>query len=112
MRESGIGFRLCLLTTYPKVPIVVHVKRMVRSIGQAPNEVAVPIKADEPNSLMVKVWDPHREWAERLAEVCYIPEVCDTPEGCADGVDGLIIVDDGSGNQSAGGRNQRLPQHG
>ena len=49
---------------------------------------------------VVKIWDPHREWAERLAEVCYIPEVCDKPEDCADDVDGVIIVDDGSGNQS------------
>jgi predicted dehydrogenase len=48
---------------------------------------------------IVKVWDPHREWAERLAEACYIPEVCETPEGCADDVDGVIIVDDGSGEQ-------------
>ena len=49
---------------------------------------------------IVKVYDPHREWAERLAEACYIPEVCDTPEDCADDVDGVIIVDDGSGTQS------------
>ena len=49
---------------------------------------------------IVKVWDPHREWAERLAEVCYIPEVCEHPEDCSDGVDGVIIVDDGSGKQS------------
>jgi len=49
---------------------------------------------------IVKVWDPHREWAERLAEACYIPEVCETPEDCADDVDGVIIVDDGSGEQS------------
>lgn len=48
---------------------------------------------------IVKVWDPIKEWAERLAETCYIPEVCDTPEDCADGVDGVIIVDDGSGKQ-------------
>jgi len=49
---------------------------------------------------IVKVWDPHKEWAERLAEVCYISKVCDTPEDCADDVDGVIIVDDGSGRQS------------
>jgi len=49
---------------------------------------------------IVKVWDMHREWAERLAEACYIPEVCETPEACADNVDGVIIVDDGSGTQS------------
>ncbi len=49
---------------------------------------------------IVKIWDPHREWAERLAEVCYISEVCDTPEDCANDVDGVIIVDDGSGKHS------------
>jgi predicted dehydrogenase len=49
---------------------------------------------------IVKIWDPHREWAERLAEACYIPQVCETPEACADDVDGVIIVDDGSGKQS------------
>ena len=50
---------------------------------------------------IVKIWDPHREWAERLAEACYIPEVCETPEDCADDVDGVIIVDDGSTDDSA-----------
>ena len=49
---------------------------------------------------VVKIWDPHKEWAERLAEACYIPEVCSTPEECAVDVDGVIIVDDGSGEQS------------
>lgn len=48
---------------------------------------------------VVKIWDPQKEWAERLAEACYIPEVCDTPEDCAKDVDGVIIVDDGSGEQ-------------
>ena len=48
---------------------------------------------------VVKIWDPHKEWAERLAEACYINEVCDTPEDCAKDVDGVIIVDDGSGEQ-------------
>jgi len=49
---------------------------------------------------IVKIWDPNREWAERLAETCYISQVCDAPEACADGVDGVIIVDDGSGKHS------------
>ena len=49
---------------------------------------------------IVKIWDANREWAERLAETCYISQVCDTPEACADGVDGVIIVDDGSGKHS------------
>lgn len=48
---------------------------------------------------VVKIWDPHKEWAERLAATCYIPEVCETPEECMDGVDAVIIVDDGSGEQ-------------
>lgn len=48
---------------------------------------------------MTKVWDPHREWAERLADVCAIPTVCDSPDECAQDVDACIIVDDGSGKQ-------------
>ena len=48
---------------------------------------------------VVKIWDPHKQWAERLAEACCIPEVCETPEDCAVDVDGVIIVDDGSGEQ-------------
>ncbi len=48
---------------------------------------------------VVKIWDPHKEWAERLAATCYIPEVCETPEECMDGVDAVVIVDDGSGEQ-------------
>ena len=50
-----------------------------------------------PGARVVKVWDPHREWAERLADVCSIAEVADTPEACADGVDAVVVVDDGSG---------------
>ena len=49
---------------------------------------------------IVKVWDPHQDWAERLAEACYIDEVCPTPEACCDDVDGVLIVDDGSGSHS------------
>jgi len=48
---------------------------------------------------VVKVWDPHKDWAERLADVCSIPEVVDTPEDCLEGVDAVCIVDDGSGEQ-------------
>lgn len=48
---------------------------------------------------VVKVWDPHKEWAERLAEACFIPQVCDTPEECANDVDAVVIIDDGSGEQ-------------
>ena len=46
---------------------------------------------------VVKVWDPQKDWAERLADVCSIPEVCDAADECAEGVDAVIIVDDGSG---------------
>lgn len=49
---------------------------------------------------VVKVWDPQIEWAKRLADVCDIPEVCETPQQCAEGVDAVIIVDDGSGEQA------------
>ena len=48
---------------------------------------------------VVKVWDPDRTWAARLADACAIPEVCETPEACSEGVDAVIIVDDGSGEQ-------------
>ena len=48
---------------------------------------------------VVKVWDPQPTWAERLADACAIPEVCSTPEACSDGVDAVVIIDDGSGEQ-------------
>jgi predicted dehydrogenase len=47
----------------------------------------------------VKLWDPLREAAEHLAAIVGIDEVCDTPEQCTEGVDAVIIPDDGSGNQ-------------
>ena len=59
--------------------------------------VAAEKRIEEAN--IVKVWDTQKEWAERLADVCGIPEVCDTPEDCCSDVDGVIIVDDGSGEQ-------------
>jgi len=49
---------------------------------------------------VVKVWDPQKKWAERLATVCSIPKVCDAFEDCARGVDAVVIVDDGSGTQA------------
>ncbi|MEW6306335.1 MAG: Gfo/Idh/MocA family oxidoreductase [Verrucomicrobiota bacterium] len=49
---------------------------------------------------VTRIWDPQKEWAERLADVCHIPKVCDSPEECAEGVDAVIIIDDGSGAQS------------
>jgi len=48
---------------------------------------------------VVKLWDPEKEWAERLADVCDVPEVCDTHEECCEGVDAVVIADDGSGDQ-------------
>ena len=48
---------------------------------------------------VVKVWDPDHTWAKGLADACFIPEVCQTPEACCDGVDGVVIVDDGSARQ-------------
>jgi predicted dehydrogenase len=49
---------------------------------------------------VVKVWDPIREWAERLADVCNIPQVVDDPDECSQDVDAVLIVDDGSGAHS------------
>lgn len=46
---------------------------------------------------VVKVWDPLRDAAARLADVCGIPEVAASPEACAEGVDAVLVVDDGSG---------------
>ena len=52
------------------------------------------------NARITKVWDPQREWAERLAEACYIEQVVDTPEACCEDVDAVLIVDEGSGEQA------------
>ena len=49
---------------------------------------------------VVKVWDPHIEWAERLADVCSIPQVCQTHEECSEDVDAVVVVDDGSTEQA------------
>ena len=46
---------------------------------------------------VVKIWDPVKSAAERLADVCGIPKVCDTADECSDGVDAVAIPDDGSG---------------
>lgn len=45
---------------------------------------------------VVKVWDPRREWAERLAKACHIEEVVDSPEAASEDVDAVIVVDDGT----------------
>jgi predicted dehydrogenase len=52
-----------------------------------------------PDCKVTKIWDPLRETAEILAAVCDIPEVTDTPEACCDGVDAVVIVDDGTARQ-------------
>lgn len=49
---------------------------------------------------VVRVWDPQKEWAKKLADICGIDRVCDSPEEACDGVDAVLIVDDGSGAQS------------
>jgi predicted dehydrogenase len=49
---------------------------------------------------VVKVWDPDQAAARQLAEVCGIEQVADTPEACSEGVDAVLIIDDGSGEQS------------
>lgn len=48
---------------------------------------------------VVKIWDPVKAAAERLADVCNIPTVCDTVEECSEDVDAVAIPDDGTGEQ-------------
>lgn len=48
---------------------------------------------------VVCLWDPLKAAAEKLADVCGIAKVCDTAEECGEGVDAVVIVDDGSGQQ-------------
>lgn len=48
---------------------------------------------------VVKMWDPDKAAARALAETCGIETVADTPEQCCDGVDAVLIIDDGSGAQ-------------
>jgi predicted dehydrogenase len=48
---------------------------------------------------VVCIWDPLKAAAEKLADVCDIPKVCDSPEQCTEGVDAVVIPDDGSGEQ-------------
>jgi len=51
------------------------------------------------NVRVVKIWDPDQAAARRLADVCGIDQVCDTPEECGVGVDAVAIPDDGTGEQ-------------
>lgn len=48
---------------------------------------------------VVKIWDPDQAAARRLADVCGIDHVAATPEAACDGVDAVLIIDDGSGAQ-------------
>jgi predicted dehydrogenase len=48
---------------------------------------------------VIKLWDPLKVAAERLADVCGIATVCDSADECCEGVDAVAIVDDGSGEQ-------------
>ncbi|HEY6166629.1 MAG TPA: Gfo/Idh/MocA family oxidoreductase [Verrucomicrobiae bacterium] len=48
---------------------------------------------------VVRVWDPQKEWAQKLADICDIEKVCDSPEEACDGVDAVLLIDDGSGEQ-------------
>jgi predicted dehydrogenase len=49
---------------------------------------------------VVKVWDPDQNAARQLAEACGIESVAATAEECSAGVDAVIIIDDGSGEQA------------
>ena len=48
---------------------------------------------------VVKIWDPDKAAARALAEACGIETVTDTAEQCSEGVDAVLIIDDGSGAQ-------------
>lgn len=48
---------------------------------------------------VVKIWDPDIESAKLLADICAVDHVADSAEACCEGVDAVLIVDDGSGEQ-------------
>jgi predicted dehydrogenase len=48
---------------------------------------------------VVAVWDPNLAAAKQLADICHIPRVADTPEAACEGVDAVLLIDDGSGAQ-------------
>jgi len=48
---------------------------------------------------VVKIWDPDKAAAAALADACGIETVTDTPGQCSDGVDAVLLIDDGSGAQ-------------
>lgn len=50
-----------------------------------------------PGARVTKIWDPDAAAARQLAEICGIAHVAATAEACSQGVDAVLIVDDGSG---------------
>jgi predicted dehydrogenase len=48
---------------------------------------------------VTRVWDPQQDWARHLANACGIESVCGTPEEACEGVDAVLLIDDGSGAQ-------------
>ena len=48
---------------------------------------------------VTRIWDSMPEPAKRLADACGIEKVCATPEEACDGVDAVLLIDDGSAEQ-------------
>lgn len=48
---------------------------------------------------VVKIWDPLREAAEKLAAACSIETVSASAEKACQGVDAVLLIDDGTGEQ-------------
>ncbi len=48
---------------------------------------------------VVTVWDPNPAAARQLADICGIARVAETPEAAGEGVDAVLLIDDGSGAQ-------------
>lgn len=48
---------------------------------------------------VTRIWDPLAESAGRLAAACGIEKVCASAEEACDGVDAVLLIDDGSGEQ-------------
>lgn len=52
-----------------------------------------------PDARVVTVWDPNLVAARQLADICGIARVAETPEAACEGVDAVLLIDDGSGAQ-------------
>lgn len=52
-----------------------------------------------PDAHVVSVWDPNLAAARQLADICGIARVAETPEAACEGVDAVLLIDDGSGAQ-------------